>query len=288
MPRIRILHAVLATFALGACAGSTTPDLSGMTFSDDPLLGKAVWHDLVTQDIDATRDFYQGVFGWQIEKSREINGRDYLVASIDGVYVAGMLEAGLRPDGANVSRWIPYISVANVDATVTSAAGSGADVVVGPRTVALGRVAVITDPEGAVIGMARSSVGDPADLPAAKPTAGTVVWNELLAADRLAAARFYGDVFPYDASEIERRGGKYVLLNASGRERAGILDKPVGEWESAWLTYFGVVDPAASASLAEKLGGKIIAPVSPELRDGTMAVIADPSGAILALQEIPE
>lgn len=288
MSRLRILHALIAAIILGACAGSTAPDLSGMTFSDDPLHGKAVWHDLVTEDVDAARDFYRGLFGWNIENSREINGRDYLLASIDGVYVAGILEAGLRPDGANVSRWLPYVSVADVDEAATAAAMAGGDIVASPRNVALGRVAAITDPEGAVIGLARSSVGDPSDAPAMKPTAGTVVWNELLAQDRVAAARFYESVFPYEAREVERRGGEYVLLHASGRQRAGILEKPVSEWQSTWLTYFGVVDPAASASLAENLGGSIIAPASPDLRDGTMAIVADPSGAILVLQEIPE
>jgi len=34
------------------------------------------------------------------------------------------------------------------------------------------------------------------------------------------------------------------------------------------------------------LGGKVLLPPSPELREGTMAVITDPGGAILILQKI--
>ena len=53
-----------------------------------------------------------------------------------------------------------------------------------------------------------------------------------------------------------------------------------------WLTYFGVHDAADAAKKAEELGGKILLPASPELRDGSMAVVADPSGAILVLQKL--
>jgi len=288
MSRFRILHALLAAAMVGACAGSSSLDLSGMEFSDEPLLGKAVWHDLITEDIDAARNFYQALFGWSIVKSREINGRDYFVARAGDNYVAGMLEAGMRPDGARISRWLPYVSVPDVDATVASAINAGADVVVPPRDVALGRVAAITDPEGAVIGLARSNIGDPVDTAMGNRVAGTPVWIELLANDRSAAAGFYDEVFPYDEQEISRRGGQYTILRAGGRERAGILENPVAGWDPEWLTYFGVVDPAASAAIAAANGGRIIAPVSPDLRDGSMAIVADPSGAILVLQKIPQ
>jgi len=49
---------------LAACAGTTTVDSSGMSFSKDPLLGKVVWNDLITDDIAAARRFYGGMFGW--------------------------------------------------------------------------------------------------------------------------------------------------------------------------------------------------------------------------------
>ena len=51
-----------------------------------------------------------------------------------------------------------------------------------------------------------------------------------------------------------------------------------------WLTYFGVEDPAAAAASAESLGGRIVLQASPDVREGSMSVVTDPSGAVLVLQ----
>ena len=33
-----------------SCTTTSAPDLAGMSFSGEPLIGKAIWHDLVTED----------------------------------------------------------------------------------------------------------------------------------------------------------------------------------------------------------------------------------------------
>ena len=171
--------------------------------------------------------------------------------------MAGLLQAAPRDDGANVSRWLPYLSVGDVDTAVQRVTSAGGEVIVAPRNVPLGRVAAIADDQGAIIGLARSNVGDPDDATTAGAV-GRVVWNELVAENSTEAARFYERVFGYRASEIERRGGRYVILAASGADRAGILQEPAPEWPAVWLTYFGVADPVAAAASAEALGGKVL------------------------------
>jgi predicted enzyme related to lactoylglutathione lyase len=256
-----------------------------MSFSTEPLLGKVVWNDLITEDLDAARRFYGGLFGWTFETAKR-GDREYALAKLGRVYVAGLVPVAARSDGAKLSRWLPYVSVEDVDAALTRAVASGGNVAVGARDVNLGRVGAITDPEHAVIGLARSRIGDP-DEATTRPAAGKVAWHELLANDPQGAARFYHAVFGYDVRTIDRRGGKYTLLARAGRECAGILTNPAAQWDPIWLTYFGVDDPAAAASRAESLGGKVLVPVSLEIREGTMAVVEDPSGAILVLQKVP-
>ncbi|HEX9852321.1 MAG TPA: VOC family protein, partial [Woeseiaceae bacterium] len=214
-------------------------DLSGMSFSTTPLIGKVVWNDLITEDIDAARRFYGELFGWSFEEATGPGRRGYALARSGDVYVAGFVPVDAPADGGKLSRWLPYLSVADVDRAVTSGVDAGARVAVAARNVSLGRVAAMIDPEGAVIGVARSSVGDPDDkTTAAAP--GRVVWTELLSNDSGVAAAFYRSMVGYEVRNVERRGGTYTLLGNGGADRAGILKNPTDDWDPVWLTYFGV------------------------------------------------
>ena len=187
-------------------------------------------------------------------------------------------------DGSKISRWLPFVSVANVDDAIAASTTAGGEVVVNARDVPLGRVAAIIDPQGAVLGLVRSAVGDPDDkTTAAAP--GRAVWTELHTSDAVAATSFYKAVVGYDAKTIERRGGEFVVLGTHGRTDGGILQSPVEEWKPAWMTFFGVEDPAAAAELAVQLGGELLLAPSPDFRDGRIALVADPSGAVLVLRK---
>jgi predicted enzyme related to lactoylglutathione lyase len=278
--------AFAVTFAaaglVGACTMASRPDLSGMSFTSEPLIGKVIWCDLITEDIDTARRFYGGLFGWTFEES-STRGNDYLLARDGNVYVAGLVAIERPGDGTHLSRWLPYVSVADVDDAVEKSLAAGARLAAPARDVGLGRVAAIVDPQGAVIGLVRSAVGDPDDrTTAAAP--GRVVWSELLADDPAAAAGFYRTVVGYTPRTVERRRGAYTFLAGAGGDRAGILANPSKEWEPLWLTYFGVDDPRAAAATAAELGGHIVLEPSPGIREGSMAVVTDPSGAVLVLQ----
>lgn len=271
--------------AIAACTTMTDPDLSGMSFSNEPLTGKFVWYDLITEDLDASMRFYEELFGWTYEDGPARGGGRYVVARDGDTYVAGLLEVAPRADGRNQSRWLPYLSVDDVDDALARGVAAGATVAVGARDVALGRVAAIVDSEGAVVGLARSDIGDPDDT-TTRPGVGRTVWTELLANDPTRAAAFYRALADYNVREIARRGGQYTILASDGVERAGILEKPSPEITSTWLTHFGVSDPGAAGEQAKRLGGELILPASSDLRDGTMAVVTDPAGAVLVLHRV--
>ncbi len=146
-------------------------------------------------------------------------------------------------------------------------------------------MAAVLDSEGALIGLARSDIGDPDDATTA-PASGRVVWTELLSNDPAAAARFYDSVVGYQSHTIARHGGAYTMLSGRGTDRAGILRNPTGSWSPVWLTSIGVSDAAAAAQRAESLGGTVLLAASPAVRDNTMAIVADPSGAIVVLQQV--
>ena len=279
-----VLGLAIAMLSLGACTTASRPDLTGMSFSTDPLLGKVIWYDLITEDIAKAQSFYRGLFGWSFESSTGAHGEHYLLARKGDILVAGLLEIENTDPDSKFSRWLPYLSVDNVDAAVVRSTSAGGSVAAAARNVSLGRVAAIIDPEGAVIGLARSSIGDPDDTTTAAAP-GRPVWTELLADNPAAAAKFYSSLAGYEARTVTRHGGEYTFLASDGSDRAGIFQKPTDkDYQPVWITVFGVADPAASAAKAEALGGTIILPVSADLRNGTTAVVTDPSGALLVLQ----
>lgn len=286
---MRLKIALLATALLAGVAACTTagrPDFAGMSFSDRPLTGKVIWNDLITEDLAAARQFYGGLFDWTFENARARSDNEYIVARHGDTYVAGILSVDARHDGQKVTRWLPYVSVDDVDAAIERSVAAGATVAVDTRDVSLGRVAAIVDPEGAVIGLANSRIGDPDDQ-TTRAAPGRVAWSELLSRDPVAASAFYRLLAGYDIEIVNRRGGAYTFLSSNGAKRAGILARPGDEIEPVWLTYFGVSDPREAAERAKQLGGTVLVPPSPALRDGTMAIVTDPAGAVLVLQKTP-
>lgn len=281
--RTMITGALLAA-GLAACTTASRTDFGSMTFATDPLLGKVVWHDLITEDSATARNFYGELFGWTFEAGNGERGEDYYVARSGNVYVAGIVSIAKPTDGSRYSRWLPYISVNDVDEAVDRSVNAGASVAASARNVSLGRVAAIVDPQGAVIGLVRSDIGDPDDkTTAAAP--GRPVWNELLANDPTAAASFYKILGEYDVNDVDRPAGTYTYFGRGGINRAGMVQKPPVDDPPVWLTFFGVVDPAAAAEKAASLGGKILLPAAPDFRNGTVSVVTDPTGAILVLQQ---
>jgi len=277
---------LLLIAGISACNTVKMPSIPGFSLADEPQIGKFVWHDLITENPSAVRKFYAGLFGWEFQDTRLPNGKPYTLARLGDFYIGGIVEVEDPGDGADYSRWLGYLSVEDVDKAVEVTSDAGGTVAVETRNLEnIGKVAAIQDPQGAVLGLIRSVNGDPDDtIPDA---AGRIVWNELLASDDEQAAEFYKALAGYNIVPLSRRGGTYLILNVGEKQRAGIVQNPFEELPPSWLTYFAVADPDAATAKVQALGGEVLLAPSPEIREGTQALIADPSGAILVLQKWP-
>jgi predicted enzyme related to lactoylglutathione lyase len=139
------------------------------------------------------------MFGWTYrEQTRE--GRPYLIAELDGKPVAGLLDVHDLKDAD--PQWVSFVSVPDVDAVAEQVRAAGGKVLVAPRAVKVGgRAAVVSDPQGAALGLARLTSGDPADP--AEPLVGRFFWAEYLAKDGPQALEFYKKLLGYDAAESD-------------------------------------------------------------------------------------
>ena len=82
-------------------------------------------------------------------------------------------------------------------------------------------------------------------------------------------------------------GETYRQLKLADRIRAGIVPIPWKDVKPNWLPYVAVLDISATVAHAKDLGGKVLLEPDDTIRDDSVAVIADPSGAVLAIQNLP-
>jgi predicted enzyme related to lactoylglutathione lyase len=228
------------------------------------------------------KPFYAGLFGWEYEE-RIAHGRPYTLVKSGGQYIGGIAKAERQvPDQPN-SQWLSFLSVADVDKAEQHTRAAGGKVLLAAFDLPkVGRAAIVLDPQGAPLGLIRALFGDPADAP--QPSLNSVLWTEELVPDPRAAAKFYAALAGYEViPEVD--GARPYLLLRRDRERAAIMRTPIDGMQPRWLVSVRVADPAASAQRAKELGGKVIVAPHPDVRDGTLALIADPSGALIALQK---
>ncbi len=250
------------------------------------LPGKFVWHDLLTTDSPAVEKFYGGLFGWTFEAQK---GREnpYKAARLGGVPVGGIVDVSAKKSEVPSSTWLSYVSVADLDKAVAAIRSRSGKILREPGPVGShGMAAVVVDPQGAILGLAKIAKGDPPDVEAVPE--GSFLWMEYVAEDAPGALAFYKDALGYTADRID--GGAnvdYFALKVGDKPRAGLYATPWKEVRSNWLPYIRVADATAAARKAEALGGRILLAPKPEVRNGTLAIVADPSGAAVALQQWP-
>jgi uncharacterized protein len=281
-----VVGSVAAVFLTLACStrSKSAAPTAVATAPPSALTGKFVWHDLVTEDPEACRRFYGALLGWEFEDTRR-GDRPYILARAGGRYVAGIV--AVPPDASQeLSQWLGYMSVPDVDAAAAKVTQAGGRALVAPREVgSIGRAAVVLDPQGAPVGLLRLAAGDPADE--ASPILGRFFWMEYLAKEPDAALSFYKDLAGYESQARETPAGTPYQVLTRERPRAGLMKSPIESVRPNWLSYVRVEDPAALAGRVVSLGGKVVVAPRTEIRNGTLAVVADPSGAVLALQKWP-
>jgi predicted enzyme related to lactoylglutathione lyase len=278
-----LVLAALAAVSFRCSAGTAAPPSKAA--ASNP--GKFVWHDLTTDDPAAAKKFYGALLGWQYVDTTVL-GQPYTVARIGKTPVSG-IHVPNPERGKTPAHWLSYMSVADVDASVAKAKTGGGELLAGPVDLTRGRAAVLRDPQGAPFGVVHLTAGDPVDP--ASPVEGTFFWNEYLTHDLDATVGFYNGLVPFEVTVSKNESGaSYAVLKRGGAQsHAGVFRLPDSKKDVPpnWLPYVFVTDPAGLAARVPGLGGRVLLEPHPEVRKGTLAVVADPTGAVVALQKYP-
>ena len=277
---------------------------------DGYIPGVPCWVDTSQPDPEAAVDFYRGLFGWEFEDVMPPDSAGkYFSARLRGGDVAAV---GSIPEGAPArAMWNTYVWVESADETASKVRDAGGSVAMEPFDVMdAGRMAVVTDPEGAAF-----CVWQAKDHKGARIVNehGSVNFNGLNTRSVDSAKSFYGAVFGWTTLELPGGAEMWTLpgygdhlegFSPGIRKQVEEVGGPKGfedvvasinpipddqpDTPAHWSVTFAVDDADAIAKRATGLGGTVVvAPFdAPWVR---MTIINDPQGAtFIASKFVPE
>jgi predicted enzyme related to lactoylglutathione lyase len=245
--------------------------------------GTPSWVEFSSPDLDASIEFYGGLFGWDVpepENAEQTGG--YRLAMKGGRPASGMMP---QMQEGQPSAWTTYVSVEDAEETAAAVTDAGGTVLAEPMEVMdLGTMAVFADPTGAIFGVWQPGTFAGAGV-VNEP--GAISWNELNTRDLAGAKEFYGSVFGWSFRDDDMgEAGSYTTILLGESMVGGILDmaeREVPEMVPAhWQVYFAVEDTDATIEAAKGSGGGVM--VEPiDIPAGRFAILTDPHGASFAV-----
>jgi uncharacterized protein len=222
-------------------------------------LGRFVWFDLLTTDLDAGRAFYSDVVGWKLQKWDGPNDYTMFVYGEGGPVGGSMALPEEAAAKGMPPMWVGFVEVADVDATIAQALELGG-AVLNPAfdMPTVGRIATIADPQGAAIAVFKPE----GEMSSDKPGDGDVGWCELNTKGWQAAFDFYAALFGWIVSmDMDMGGANYRMFKVEGMENSigGMFDLPAEvPAPPHWLYYITVPDLDASLERVKAGGGQVM------------------------------
>jgi predicted enzyme related to lactoylglutathione lyase len=255
-----------------------------MEWTTRPCLhGDFCWHEVNTRDPAGTVGFYGALLGATTTSMPMPHG-DYSMLAVDGHTVLGVMPLqGLAPDHVP-THWLGYVAVDDVDATTERAKQLGAQALVEPMDVPIGRWSLVEHPAGGVAALFQADPGKTDGTNSFGP--GAVAWNHLATPDVEGAAAFWSGLLGWEAMPSPDGGADGSRrMTAHGRPVAGIMPSATKDDHPGWLAFIAVRDLADSLRRAIALGATQRTEPLPVAGLGTVVVLADPQGALFAIGE---
>lgn len=126
-------------------------------FELDHSDGTPVWFESMSKDFDVATSFYAEVLGWDVQAMPGEGSVRYATNGVNGEGGAGICDASSFLPDEVPSYWRMYLAVPDTDAAVARIQELGGTLLDGPMDSPFGRVATVTDPQGAMFQVIRPS-----------------------------------------------------------------------------------------------------------------------------------
>jgi predicted enzyme related to lactoylglutathione lyase len=112
------------------------------------------WHELMTRDVPAAREFYTELLGWTTEEMDMGEMGKYTLFKKGEEQIGGMMAMPDEVPQEVPPHWMTYIAVDDIDALANRVNELGGMIHVPPTDIPnIGRFCVIQDPTGGVISL---------------------------------------------------------------------------------------------------------------------------------------
>jgi len=119
------------------------------------------WHELNTWDALESRNFYRRTLGWQFEKLILPDGEPYWIARKDGRTVGGLFNLTAPRFKGIPAHWMTYMKVDDIDQAEHDTLQAGGEMIRPVTPIpGIGRIAIVSDASGAMIGLIEPGDGD--------------------------------------------------------------------------------------------------------------------------------
>jgi len=149
-----------------------------------------------------------------------------------------------------------------------------------------GRMAVITDPEGAYFALWQPKESIGAEI---VNEHGALCWNEVAVDDPQKLIPFYEQVLNVKFGRVEGVDMEYWMLKVGGRDVGGMMPKneQMKGLASHWSVYFAVDDCDGSVEKAKSMKAQVIVPPA-DMGPYRFAVLQDPQGAVFSVVKMEQ
>src|SRR5204863_1392260 len=112
---------------------------------------------------------------------------------------------------------------------------------------------------------------------------GTPMWVDHSSPDVKASANFYGQLFGWQAQDQGEEAGHYTMFSSHGKMVAATTPPMSPNTPPSWATYIATDSVEETARKVAQAGGQTLVAPMQVMEQGSMAVFADPTGAVFCV-----
>lgn len=238
--------------------------------------GEIVWYNLVTPNIEESKQFYGSIFDWTFQDIK-LKGQKFVIIKHKGVSIGSMLEL----PNADASIWLASVSVSNVKDIIIKYTDNGGRILIDPFNVSgTGDQVILEGPLGEKMAYINNPAS-PVSFMDNEPN--QWIWAELWSDNVDTSEAFYKKVWNIETKASKVQDRPYWYFEKDNEKVAGMITNPVEGANTQWVPYLNIANIANLNTKLEALEANIM--LAPQDTDnGSIIIFQDPYGATLCAQ----